>query len=65
MIIVSVLRQTGVFEYAAIWSAKRALARISTQLVRGNGSAEFVVEGAVAPPGHLGVGGEVGLAEHG
>ena len=35
------------------------------ELVRGNGSAEFVVEGAVAPPGHLGVGGEVGLAEHG
>lgn len=24
MIIVSVLRQTGVFEYVAIWSAKRA-----------------------------------------
>ncbi|MGI8815954.1 MAG: rolling circle replication-associated protein [Pseudonocardia sp.] len=39
----------------------RALARISTQLVRGKGLGEFVVEGAVAPPGDGGVG-EVGLA---
>ncbi len=38
-----------------------ALARISTQLVRGKGLGEFVVEGAVAPPGDGGVG-EVGLA---
>ncbi len=37
------------------------LARISTQLVRGKGLGEFVVEGAVAPPGDGGVG-EVGLA---
>jgi hypothetical protein len=38
------------------------LARISAQLVRGKGLGEFVVEGAVAPPGDGGVG-EVGLAE--
>jgi len=39
-----------------------ALARISTQLVRGKGSGGFVVEGASAPPGDGGVVGETGLA---
>ena len=34
------------------------LARISTQLVRGKGSADFVAQGAVVPPGDGGVGGE-------
>ncbi len=43
------------------WLAEVELARISTQLVRGKGLGEFVVEGAVAPPGDGGVG-EVGLA---
>src|SRR5664280_2099765 len=41
------------------------LARISTQLVRGKGSADFVAQGAVVPPGDGGVGGEAGLAEDG
>src|SRR5664280_2175775 len=43
----------------------RCLARISTQPVRGKGSADFVAQGAVVPPGDGGVGGEAGLAEDG
>ena len=43
-------------------TATDALTRISAQLVWGKGLGEFVVEGAVAPPGDGGVG-EVGLAE--
>ena len=35
MVIVGVLRRTGIFEYAAIWSAKRARG----QAVRGHGDA--------------------------
>src|SRR5680860_1860079 len=46
-------------------SAPDSLARISAQLVRGKGSADFVAECAAAPPGHGGVVGQVGLAEHG
>src|SRR5450759_5966198 len=46
-------------------NADVALTRISTQLVRGKGSADFVAQGAVVPPGDGGVGGEAGLAEDG
>jgi hypothetical protein len=41
------------------------LARISAQLVHRKGSADFVAECAVVPPGHGGVVGEAGLAEDG
>ena len=43
----------------------RTLTRISAQLVRGKGSADFVAQGAVSPPGHGGVVGECGCAECG
>ena len=46
-------------------TAGRTLTRISAQLVRGKGSADFVAQGAVSPPGHGGVVGECGCAECG
>jgi hypothetical protein len=41
------------------------LTRISAQLVHRKGSADFVAECAVVPPGHGGFVGEIGLAEDG
>src|SRR5262249_48812584 len=44
---------------------KTLLAPISAQVVRRKGSGELVAQGAVAPPGDGGGGGEGGLAEDG
>jgi len=57
--------QQSLFAGVPIVARVGSLARISAQLVHRKGSADFVAECAVVPPGHGGVVGEIGLAEDG